>query len=125
MRWPAIRVPRSVLAVWAAWTAAGLFFITRESLMLLYRGERVPWVAMCVGWMASMHIWAALTPAILWAGRRWPLDGDGQARWRHAAVHAGLSAVLSASASVVEAPLLVALGASPLPRLSWRALVLI
>ena len=123
MRWPAIRVPRSVLAVWGAWTAAGLFFITRESLMLLYRGERVPWVAMCVGWMASMHIWAALTPAILWAGRRWPLDGDGQARWRHAAVHAGLSAVLSAFASVVEAPLLVALGASPLPRLSWRALV--
>ena len=44
--------------------------------MLLYRGQRVPWTAICVGWMASVYIWAALTPAILWAGRRWPLDGE-------------------------------------------------
>jgi two-component system LytT family sensor kinase len=73
--------------------------------------------------MASVYIWAALTPAILWAGRRWPLDGERPARWRHAAVHAGLSTLLSIAASIVEAPLLVALGASPMPGLSWRALV--
>ena len=70
MRRPPIRVPRSLLAIWAAWTAAGAFFITRESLMLLYRGERVPWMALCLGWMASVYIWAALTPVILWTGRR-------------------------------------------------------
>ncbi len=123
MRWPPIRVPRSLVAVWVAWTAAGVFFITRESLMRLYRGERVPWIAISVGWMASVYIWAALTPAILWAGRRWPLDDERPARWRHAAVHAGLSALLSAGASVIEAPLLVAIGASPLPGLPWPALV--
>ena len=123
MRWLPVRVPRSLVAVWLAWTAAGVFFITRESLMLLYRGERVPWVSICVGWMASVYIWAALTPAILWAGRRWPIDGDRQARRYHIALHASLSAVLSGGASVVEAPVLVAIGASPLPGLSWRALV--
>jgi two-component system, LytTR family, sensor kinase len=123
MRRPPIRVPRSLLAIWAAWTAAGAFFITRESLMLLYRGERVPWMALCLGWMASVYIWAALTPVILWTGRRWPLEGERRARWRHGAIHACLSALVSVSASVVEAPLLVTLGASPMPGLSWRALV--
>ena len=123
MRWPPIRLPRSVVAVWVWWTAAGVFFITRESLMRLFRGERVPWVPVSFAWMASVYIWAALTPAILWAGRRWPIDADGPGRWRHVAVHAGLSALLSAGASIVEAPVLVALGASPLPGASWRALV--
>ena len=123
MRWPPIRLPRSVVAVWIWWTAAGVFFITRESLMRLFRGERVPWVPVSFAWMASVYIWAALTPAILWAGRRWPLDADWPGRWRHVAVHAGLSALLSAGASIVEAPVLVALGASPLPGASWRVLV--
>ena len=123
MPWRPIRVPRSLLVVWVAWTAAGAFFITRESLMLLYRGQRVPWVPISVGWLASVYIWAALTPAILWAGRRWPLEGDRPARWRHAVGHAGLSALLSVGASVIEAPVLVAIGASPLPGSSWRALV--
>ena len=123
MRWPPSRLPRSVVAVWVWWTAAGVFFITRESLMRLFRGERVPWVPVSLAWMASVYIWAALTPAILWAGRRWPLDADGPGRWRHVAVHAGLSALLSAGASMVEAPVLVWLGASPLPGASWRALV--
>ena len=67
-------------------------------VMRLYRGERVPWVPLAVGWLASMYIWAALTPAILWAGRRWPIDGDRRARWRNAAIHAGLSALVSAAA---------------------------
>jgi signal transduction histidine kinase len=124
MRWLPICVPRRFVAVWLAWTAAGVFFITRESLTRLYRGERVPWVPLSIGWLASVYIWAALTPAILWAGRRWPLDGDRPARWRHAVAHAGLSALLSAGAAVIEAPVLVALGASPLPGSpSWRALV--
>ncbi|MEO5823614.1 MAG: histidine kinase [Vicinamibacteraceae bacterium] len=123
MRWLPVRLPRRLLAVWLAWTAAGVFFITRESLMRLYRGELVPWVPVIVGWLASVYIWAALTPAILWAGHRWPIDGDRRARWRHAATHAGLSALLSVGATIIEAPVLVAVGASPLPGSSWQALV--
>ena len=123
MRWPAVPEPRRLLTVWLAWTAAGVFFITRESLMRLHRGEPVPWVPISIGWLASVYIWAALTPAILWAGRRWPLDGDRRRRWRHALAHAGASAVLSAAAATIEAPVLVAVGASPLPGTSWRTLV--
>jgi two-component system LytT family sensor kinase len=125
MRWPTLRVPRGVLAVWLAWTGAAAFFITRESAMRLYRGERVPWGPITVGWLASMYIWAALTPAILWAGRRWPLDGDRRDRWRHATVHAGLSALVSAAAAALEAPVLTVLGVTPpLPGPpSWQGLV--
>ncbi len=90
--------------------------------MRLYRGEPVPWLPISIGWLASVYIWAALTPAILWAGRRWLLDDDRRARWRHAVAHAGLSALLSAGAAVIEAPVLVAVGGSPLPGSSWRAL---
>jgi signal transduction histidine kinase len=113
MRWSAMRVPRSVMAVWLAWTAAALFFITRESAMRLYRGERVPWVPITVGWLVSMYIWAALTPAILWAGRRWPIDGERRDRWRHVALHAALSALCSIAAAALEAVLLFALGTIP------------
>jgi signal transduction histidine kinase len=125
MRRPSLHLPRGVLTVWLAWTAAAAFFITRESAMRLYAGERVRWLPVTVGWLASMYIWAALTPLILWAGRRWPLDGDRRDRWRHAMVHAGLSAVVSAAAAALEAPVLTVLGASPpLPGPpSWSRLV--
>jgi signal transduction histidine kinase len=113
MRLPTLRVPRGLLAVWLAWTAAAAFFITRESAMRLYRGEPVPWGPVTVGWLASMYIWAAVTPAILWAGRRWPLDSDGRERWRHVVGHAGLSAFVSAAAATLEAPVLIVLRAAP------------
>jgi two-component sensor histidine kinase len=113
MRWPPVRLPRSVLAVWLAWTAAAVFFITRESAMRIYRGERVPWVPIVIGWLVSMYIWAAFTPAILWAGRRWPIDGERRDRWRHVAVHAGLSALCSIAAAGIEAVALFALGTAP------------
>jgi hypothetical protein len=126
MRWPAVRLPRRVLAVCLAWTAAAAFFISRESVMRLYRGEPVPWLPLTLGWLVSMYIWAAFTPAILWAARRWPVDGEPRDRWTHAAVHAGLSLVFSVSAAVLEATLLIALGTTP-PMSgppSWRRLVL-
>jgi len=125
MRWSQVRVPRGVLAVWLAWTAAAGFFVSRELVMRLYRGEPLPWLPLSIGWLASMYIWAALTPAILWAGRHWPIDGNRRLRWRNAAIHAGASTLVSAVAAIVEAPVLVALGTVPplpgpasLPRLA-------
>ena len=45
---------RSLLTVWLAWTAAAGFFVSRELVMRLYRGERVPWLPLSIGWLASM-----------------------------------------------------------------------
>ena len=65
---------RLIAGLWLAWTIAGLFYITQDSVPRLYRGEAVPWKYVFVGWMAGMYVCAALTPALLWLGDRWPVE---------------------------------------------------
>ena len=65
---------RTIAELWLAWTVAGLFYITQDSVPRLYRGEAVPWKYVFVGWMTAMYICAAFTPALLWLGNRWPLE---------------------------------------------------
>ena len=65
---------RQIAGLWFAWTVAGLFYITQDSVPRLYLGEAVPWKHVFVGWMTGMYICAALTPALLWLGNRWPLE---------------------------------------------------
>ena len=100
---------RTIAVLWLAWTAAGLFYITQDSVPRLYRGEAVPWKYAFVGWMTAMYICAAFTPALLWLGNRWPLER----RLRYAGFHAFFSIVFSIASTVVEAPLLMALGVFP------------
>jgi hypothetical protein len=40
--------------IWLAWTVAGLFYITQDSVPRLYRGEPIPWTYVFVGWMAAI-----------------------------------------------------------------------
>jgi two-component system, LytTR family, sensor kinase len=105
---------RKVAWLWLAWTLAGLFYITQDSVPRLYRKEVVPWPQLFIGWMVAMYICAAFTPAILWAGRRWPLEH--QRRWAHAAVHLLLGAVFSVVSTAIETPALMAAGVFPGPR---------
>ena len=100
---------RTIAVLWLAWTAAGLFYITQDSVPRLYRGEAVPWKYAFVGWMTAMYICAAFTPALLWLGNRWPLER----RIWYAGFHACFSIVFSIVSTVVEAPLLMALGVFP------------
>ena len=107
---------RLIAGLWLAWTIAGLFYITQDSVPRLYRGEAVPWKYVFVGWMAGMYVCAALTPALLWLGDRWPVE--------RRVVHADctrLQLVFSIVATVIEVPMLLLLGvfpaAPPPPRL--------
>ena len=100
---------RWIAALWLAWTAAGLFYITQDSVPRLYRGEAVPWKYVFVGWMTGMYICAALTPMLLWLGNRWPLER----RVAYAGFHLCVSIVFSIVATVIEVPLLIALGVFP------------
>jgi two-component system, LytTR family, sensor kinase len=100
---------RTIAVLWLAWTAAGLFYITQDSVPRLYRGEAVPWKYAFVGWMTAMYICAAFTPALLWLGNRWPLER----RIWYTGFHACFSIVFSIVSTVVEAPLLMALGVFP------------
>jgi two-component system LytT family sensor kinase len=100
---------RQIAVLWLAWTAAGLFYITQDSVPRLYRGEYVPWKYVFVGWMAGMYVCAALTPVLLWLGNRWPLER----RVAYAGLHLCFSVVFSVAATVIETPLLIWLGVFP------------
>src|SRR6476661_11259659 len=94
---------RVIAGIWLAWTAAGLFYISQDSVPRLYRGEPVAWKYVFVGWMAGMYVCAALTPALLWLGNRWPVER----RVTCAPLHLCFSVVFSLLATVLEVPILL------------------
>jgi signal transduction histidine kinase len=100
---------RQIAGLWLAWTAAGLFYITQDSVPRLYRGEYVPWKYVFVGWMTGMYVCAALTPLLLWLGNRWPVER----RVGYAALHLPFSVVFAIVSAAVEAPLLLWMGVFP------------
>jgi two-component system, LytTR family, sensor kinase len=100
---------RLVGAIWLGWTVAGLFYIIQDAVPRLYRGGAVPWKYVFVGWMAGMYVCAALTPAVLWLGDRWPIER----RFTYAGLHLPLSVVFSILATIVEVPELLLLGVFP------------
>jgi len=100
---------RLMAGLWLAWTIAGLFYITQDSVPRLYRGQTVAWKYVFVGWMAGMYVCAALTPAVLWFGNRWSVER----RVMNAGFHLCLSVVFSILATVIEVPVLLLLGVFP------------
>lgn len=100
---------REIAGLWLAWTVAGLIYITQDTMPRLYRGEAVPWTYVFVGWMTGMYVCAALTPALLWLGRRWPIEQ----RAAHLASHLCFAVAFSVISTAIEAPLLMALGVFP------------
>lgn len=64
----------------AVWTAAGLFFFSQDLSRARYWNDPTPWWRFLLSWMSSTTLFAAMTPAMLWMGRRFPLDERGWAR---------------------------------------------
>jgi signal transduction histidine kinase len=102
---------RLIAGVWLGWTIAGLFYIIQETVPRLYRGGAVPWKYVFVDWMTGMYVCAALTPALLWLGNRWPIER----RTTNAGLHLCFSVVFSILATVIEVPILLLLGVFPAP----------
>lgn len=105
------QVMRKLAAIWLAWIAAGFFYVTQDFVTRLYRSQSIPWLHVCVGWMAAMSICAAFTPAILWLGRRWALERGH--RLARALLHVCFGAIFSVVSAAIEAPTLMALGVFP------------
>jgi two-component system LytT family sensor kinase len=101
---------RLIAGLCLAWTIAGLVYITQDSVPRLYRGETVPWKHVFVGWMTGMYVCAALTPALLWVGNRWPVE---RRVVTYAGLHLCFSVVFSILATALEVPLLLLLGVFP------------
>src|SRR5580704_17798485 len=102
---------RLIAGVWLGWTIAGLVYIIQDTVPRLYRGGAVPWKYVFVGWMTGMYVCAALTPALLWLGNRWPIER----RVTNVAWHLCFSVVFSILASALEVPFLLLLGVFPAP----------
>ena len=102
------------MGYWLAWTGAGLFYISQDFMTRLSRNESVPWRNVVIGWMSAMYICAAFTPAILWLGRRWPMDAAH--RWRRIALHFAASVAFSLVSTALEVPVLAAIGMWPAVR---------
>src|SRR5690242_20846319 len=100
---------RLTVGIWLGWTIAGLFYIIQDTVPRLYQGGAVPWKYVFVGWMTGMYVCAALTPALLWLGTRWPIER----RLTYAPLHLCFSVLFSVLATALEVPILLLLGVFP------------
>jgi two-component system LytT family sensor kinase len=87
---PGLRRARLNLLIW---TVAGVFFTTRGLAPRLVRPDPTPWWHYAASWMAASYAWALLTPAMLWCGRRFPLERPH--RLRHTVIHLALGSAFS------------------------------
>ena len=58
------------------WTVLGLFYFSQGVTQRLISHDPIPWWRYLFAWLIGVYIWAILTPAILWLGRRFPLERD-------------------------------------------------
>ena len=85
------------------WTVLGLFYFSQGVSQRLVSQDTTPWWRYLVAWLLGVYIWALLTPAILWLGRRFPLE---RRRWaRPVTIHLLLSAGFSVLELSLEAGL--------------------
>ncbi len=88
------------LAYFFAWTVFGFFNFSRDLTRRLYWHEATYWQETLVSWMVGIYVTAALTPVVLWLGRRWPIERQ---TWRtRVPLHLALSAVFSAVELALE-----------------------
>jgi two-component system, LytTR family, sensor kinase len=94
-----------------AWTAAGLFFFTQDFTRSLVLRDPTPWWHFMVSWLTGMYLFGALTPIILWLGRRFPIE---RGSWLGPTVlHLLCSMVFSLFHLIVDSVLIARLGIFP------------
>src|SRR5687768_713321 len=82
-----------------AWTLIGLIYFAQNVTRRFYWDDPNPWQDLRY-WMANVYLSALLTPLIVWAGRRWPLE---RPLGRVLALHLVFSLLWAASKLFLEA----------------------
>jgi two-component system, LytTR family, sensor kinase len=82
-----------------AWTVVGLIYFAQNVTRRFYWDDPNPWQDLRY-WMANVYLSALLTPLIVWAGRRWPLE---RPLGRVLALHMLFSLVWAAAKLFLEA----------------------
>ena len=104
------RIRKGVL-VFAGWTVAAVFYFSQSLVQKAASGEPFPWWHYLASWLAGMYTWAALTPGVLWLGRRFQLE---RKRWvRRIPLHLAASLVISLFQLTAESAILCHLGIFP------------
>lgn len=85
------------------WTVLGLFYFSQGVTQRLVSHDATPWWRYLVAWLLGVYIWALLTPAILWLGRKFPLERHKW--WLPVTIHLLLSAGFSVFELTLEAVL--------------------
>jgi sensor histidine kinase YesM len=65
---------KRALRLFLVWTALGLFMFSQGLTQRFFSHDPTPWPHYLASWMIGVYIWFLLTPAILWLGRRFPLE---------------------------------------------------
>ncbi|HSA57594.1 MAG TPA: sensor histidine kinase [Gemmatimonadaceae bacterium] len=106
-----MRRARTVLVHASLWLALSLITASQGILTYLATGGEVLVVTVLLLNLALWFPWAALSPVILAAARRWPLHGPG---WpRRLAAHVSLNLALAIVAALLYRLLRVAIGMPP------------
>ncbi len=93
------------------WTVLGLFYFSQSLTQRLIWHDLIPWWRFLLGLLLEVYLWALLTPAILWLGRRFPIESRN---WLpRTALHFLLGAGFSAIELSLETALYVSLHLFP------------
>ena len=103
-RWPNLT---RLLALLAAWTTIGLFYLSQDVARRYFFGDPKPWRE-ATYWIVRSCVLAAFTPAILWLGRRWPIERP--LRLTRSLQHLLASVCFSVAAVAAETTILLRVG---------------
>ena len=110
---------RSYALLFLVWTVMGLFMFSQGLIQKIVSRDPTPWQHYLISWMVGVWMWFALTPAVLWIGRRFPLERRRLALRLPA--HLALAAVISFVELSTESAVLRALGVFPAIMSSYAA----
>jgi len=86
------------------WTIIGVFFFSQRLSQKFFSHDPTPWRYYLVAELVSVYVWALLTPAIFWLGRRFPIERRNLAR--RIAFHLLLGAIVSVGQIAMESVVL-------------------
>ena len=93
------------------WTIIGIFFLSQALSQKFFSRDPTPWWHYLISWLVGVYLWALLMPAILWLGRRFPIE---RRNWvRRVALHLLLGVVVSLVQLILESAILSHLGVFP------------
>ena len=93
------------------WTIIGVFFFSQHLSQKFFSHDPTPWRDYLVSELVGVYIWALLTPAIFWLGRRFPIERRNVGR--RVALHLLLGAIVSVAQVAIESAVLPHLGVFP------------